>query len=381
MILLSYGFRTFFTLAGPWAALALGAWLARLHGWAWPGAPADALGWHVHEMLYGFVGAAMAGFLLTAIPNFTGREPVRGAPLAALALAWLVGRVAMASAGVLPAELVALLELTFPVGLALVVARELGAARNRRNYPLAVIVALFALADLGFHAAALGWAPGHLLYGLALHLVLLLVVVLGGRITPAFTRNWLAARGETRLPVSRAWLDRAALALTAAVGLAAVLAPGSPLLAVLAAATALAHAVRLAGWRGLATVREPLLLVLHAGLAWLVVGYALLALAAAGLLPLGAALHALSAGGIGTMVLGVSSRVALGHTGRALHASPAVTLAYLLLGLGAALRVASAFAGGAYLQMVTAGGLLWVAAWALFCVVYLPILAGPRVGG
>ena len=381
MTLFACGFRPFFALAGGWAVAAVGLWVLRLHGLAWPGAPADALGWHVHEMVFGFAGAAVAGFLLTAMANFTGRDAVRGTRLALLVVAWYLGRLAVGFSGMLPDPMVAVADLLFPAGFAFTVAYELVAARNWRNLPLAVVVALFALTDVGYHLA--GATPigsvARALYGLAPHLLLVLIVVLGGRITPAFSRNWLLARGETALPVSRGWVERCVVPASVAVGLAAVLAPAW--LAVACAVAVPVHALRLAGWRGWAVRGEPLLLVLHAGFAWMVVGYAFMGFAAVGWIPSGAAFHALTAGAIGTMIVGVSSRVVLGHTGRPLAIGRITVATYLLVGMATVLRIASAWAGDAWLDWIGLSAVTWMLAWLLYLVVYLPMMLSPRIDG
>jgi len=293
--------------------------------------------------------AAVAGFLLTAIPNWTGRLPVRGAPLAVLALLWLAGRVAM----LIPE--VALLDLAFPAALIVVVARELIAGRNWRNLPMLIALALLFAGNLLFH---LGLYAG-LRLGIAT--LCMLIALVGGRIVPSFTRNWLAKQGPgTRLPAPEGWLDRAAL-------LIALAALGSWVVADLTWPLALAGAglgMRLSRWRGLATVREPLLFVLHVGYAWLALGMILLGLEAP------AALHALTVGAVGTMTLAVMTRATLGHTGRALVADRATVAIYALVTLAVLLRLASPFAGARAVLVVSLSGVAWSAAFATFALHY-----------
>jgi len=332
-------------------------------------------------MLVGFVGAAMAGFVLTAVSAWTGRPPVAGPMLGALVACWLAGRGAMLRVGVWPPPLVAGLDLLFPTLLFALVAREVLAAANRRNFSIAAITGLFAVFDLAHHLAAAGRLGGGVrtVDSLGVHLVLVLITIVAGRIVPAFTRNWLRARGEQRLPRSLAWLERAIVPATALAGMAASLHPVGRATAAVALVCALAHGLRLGLWRGWRTGSEPLVLVLHGAYLWLPIGYGLTALAALGVgLPPVAAQHALTVGGIGGMVLAVTTRVALGHTGRPLHAAQPTVLAYLALALAALLRVLAPVAdrAGTTLLHVSAGA--WILAFTLFVAVHGPILTRPR---
>jgi uncharacterized protein involved in response to NO len=346
----SRGFRPLFLLGAAWAAIALPVWLtAYVHGYSLPGGM-PAMLWHAHEMVYGFGMAAVAGFLLTAIPNWTGRLPVQGWPLAGLVALWLAGRVAMLVPGA------AWLDLAFPAVLVAVVARELLAGRNWRNLPmLAALVLLFA-GSLLFH---LGFYAG-LRLGIAT--LAMLIALVGGRIVPSFTRNWLAKhRRGALLPAPEGALDRAALVLTV-LALGAWVFSVSPSILILAG---LALALRLSRWRGLATLREPLLFILHAGYGWLALGLVLLGLEAP------AALHALTVGAIGTMTLAVMTRATLGHTGRSLTADRVTCAIYVLVTLAAVLRVAGTFTGT---LAVSAAGIAWSAAFALFALHYGSLL-------
>ena len=373
--LLSYGFRPFFALAAVAALLLPAGWLAMLAGHAWPGAPPDALGWHVHEMLYGFVSAAVGGFLLTAVPGFTGRPPLTGLPLAALALLWLAARGLAAFGGAVPHGLVIAADVGFLLLVGGVAARDIVRAGNRRNLVLVALVGLLALAALASH---LGWQAAGTQPGL--YVVALLITVLGGRIIPAFTSSWLRARGEDEgLPVRHGGLEVAVLVATAGAGLAHVLVAPPSLTAAAAVAAALLHALRLGGWRGWRVRREPLLLVLHAGYAWLVAGFALLALAALGVVAGAAVAHAFGMGAIGTMILAVMTRAALGHTGRPLQAPRAAVIAYLLGTTAALLRVTAALWPASWGVLVPAAGLAWMGAFAAFLAGYLPMLLRPRV--
>lgn len=383
-IFFSYAFRPFFLLNGIFAAVVVAVWMFALHGAGPAVLPVNIVYWHGHEMLVGFAMASIAGFVLTAVATWTDRPPVQGARLALLALTWLLGRVVMFFSGTLPAGLVAAIDMSFPVLLVIYVAREVFGAANQRNYPIVAITGFLALFNLMFHLSALGFihlsidADRIALY-LLIHLVLLLVTVIGGRILPNFSANWLRAHGDSRLPVVEGWVDRLTIMLTVATGLFAAFLPMSRVTAGLALAAAAVHGYRLVRWRGIGTRSEPLLFVLHAAYAWLPVGYALLGCAILGwLVPATVALHALTMGGIAFMVLAVTTRVALAHTGRKLHATRLTVVAYWLLLVAIILRVLSPF-GGDYLTVVNASAIAWVAAFTLFVWVYWPILTGPPV--
>ena len=355
--LLTAGFRPFFLAAGGWAVLAMAAWLPLLFGEIELPSRFDPLTWHIHEMLFGFVMAAVGGFLLTAIPNWTGRPPVSGTPLMVLVGLWLLGRIVCVFSAAIPLPLVIVTDLAFAVALETVAAGELMAAGNRRNYPLLAPVVVLAVANLLMHLQfTLGWR-------LAISVVIVLISVIGGRIIPAFTRNWLAARGITPLPPAAGMLDRIAL-FTLHAGMIGwtFLPEWSPLGALLLLAAVL-NLVRLVRWRGIATIEEPLLLVLHVGYLWLVAGIALLGLSLiSDAIPMQAAIHALTAGAMGTMTLAVMTRATLGHTGRVLRADKVTLVIYGLVSASALVRVAAA----------------WVGGFALFVAEYSPMLVAPR---
>jgi uncharacterized protein involved in response to NO len=217
---------------------------------------------------------------------------------------------------------------------------------------------------------------------LSAHAILLLITLIGGRIIPSFTANWLRMQGRSDQPQVRAWIENAILPVMAATGVADCLSAPPLAVAALALAAALLHGLRLALWRGPATRAEPLLAVLHVAYAWLPIGYGLLGLTALGLpLPRTAALHALTMGGIGGMVLAVTTRVALGHSGRLLHAAPLTVAAYVILNAAVLVRVLSPLSSGAYLGLLDLAATGWVAAFGLFLWVYWPILAQPRIDG
>lgn len=379
--LLSYAFRPFFLLNGVFAILVMVVWVLALHG-----APivADPTWWHAHEMLVGFAGVAIAGFVLTAVATWTGRPPVRGMLLSWLVIAWLAGRLAMGLSGTLPAVMVAVVDMCFPVLLCVLVTREVIAAGNRRNYPIAGVTALLAGLNLLYHLGSTGAWPDaeRTAVYLLIHLVLLLITVIAGRIVPSFTANWLRIQGREQRPESFRSVEGAIIPLTALAGLADTFYPARPVTASLALAAAAIHGLRLSRWCGMRTVSEPLLFILHVAYAWLPAGYALLFLASLGwTIPPTAALHALTMGGVGTMVLAVTTRVALGHTGRPLRAARLTVLAYAIMGVAVVLRVLSPMMPRGYQTLIDLGAAGWIASFALFLWVYWPVLTKPRVDG
>jgi len=371
--LLTFGFRPFFLLAGVFAFVAMALWAAALGGHG----PALGPLWHGHELLFGYGGAVVAGFILTAASRWTGRTTLTGAPLAALVLLWAAGRLVAALPGV-PGGLAAAVTAGFFVVLGIGVARPIVAARSRRNYGILAVLAAFAGLEL------LYWlVPGERSRTLlsALLFMLVLVAVIGGRILPLFTRN--ATPGLVVRPGRQV---RDVVALAALAGLAVmVLCPDDPrwLAGTLACAGALAHAARLKGWGGSTTFGRPLLAVLHAAYACIPAGLALFAARAFGAaLPPWVALHVLALGGFGLMTLGMMTRVTLGHTGRPLRADPGTTVAYVLLVVALIVRAVSPFLGAvpAYHALLASAG-LWSAAFLLFVLVYAPRLVRPRVDG
>lgn len=380
--LFSLGFRPFFLLGAIWAALAVPLWIVTYS--LGPGAsPIETgLNFHAHEMLFGYGSAIVAGFLLTAIPNWTGRLPVCGAPLALLVSVWALGRVAMVfQPG--PALLPAVIDSAFLVLFGGVVWREVIAGRNTRNLKVAAAVSALAAANLAYHWQVLasgGLSQMAIRTGLAALIFLILVV--GGRITPSFTRNWLVKQGGS-LPVSFGLYD----GITLVVSLVAL--AGWALLngeSIVSAALLLAGAmniVRLGRWRGERTLAEPLVTILHVGYGW--AALALLLIGLSGLFPTVvprvAGLHAAGAGAVGVMTLAVMTRASLGHTGRELKAGAGTFLIYVLVNLGALIRVAAAFLEStlqAHANQVAAA--LWSGAFLTFAFVYGPRLLAPRPG-
>lgn len=378
------GFRPFFLFAAVQAVVMLPLWLLVFTGILPVGDNWNPVVWHAHSMVFGFAGAAIGGFLLTAVPNWTNSHHVSGKPLAALFGLWLAGRLACGLAGVLPPMLVAVADLGYLPLLAILLAKPLIAAQKWRNIAFLPILAVLWLADLCVHVEALTGRPTGLkgVY-LGIFVVLLMIVIVGGRIVPSFTQNWLRMQGRPVELNPVAWIERGGAAVSlAAAALVQLTLPGSALAGALALVAAAIHAYRLSGWHGLKTLSNPILAVLHLGYGWMVLGFALLGLSAfTDILPASAAVHALTAGAIGTMVIGVMSRAALGHSGRPLELAPATVVAYGLLSLGAVLRVGAPIFSGAMMGLTTAGGLAWTAGWLVYVWVYFPVCTQARADG
>ncbi len=382
--LFDYGFRPFFLLCGCFAIAVIPIWLYRFAHAATPFGSLPAMYWHSHEMLYGFVLAAVAGFLLTAVPSWTGSRGFAGRPLMIVVGLWVLGRVAMSTVGAVPFWLSAVAELALIPALLALLAPPIFRHANR-NVPLLGVITVLWLID-GAFMVALDRGDAALAGGamrLAIDFVLILVTVIAGRIVPAFTANALRKRGETASTVTRRPVEIAVIGVMVAIAIVDAFAPDSMWSGALAALAALAHIIRLSGWRSFRTGGEPILWVMHVAYAWLPVGLALKACAL-----LASAQwamkwqHALTSGVLSTMILAVMTRVALGHTGRPLAVSRAIAVAYVLLTVSTVLRVfgISLFPGH-YLLTVSVSGLAWMLCFAIFVVVYAPILWNPRADG
>lgn len=377
------GFRPFFFGGALWAILALVLWLLVLAGAAQLPSTFDALAWHRHEMLFGFVGAVIAGFLLTAVPNWTGRLPIAGSPLAALFGLWMVARLAVLFSAVVGSLTAAVLDAGFYFVLAALAAREVLEANNR-NLPVVGMIFLFGIVNGLDHAGAAGILPDpDLAWKCGVALVVILISLIGGRIVPSFTRNWLSKRGiRTGLPTQPGRFDIAVIGVTAIAFVAWITAPQGWLTGALFGTAAAGQALRLARWKGWRTYPDPLVLILHVGYLWVPIGLALLAAVDFGAnLPRSAAVHALTAGAMATMILAVMSRATLGHTGRELRAGPVTQAAYVLVTIGALLRVAAPLGLLEYRMGMEVAGGAWIAAFILFLVAYGPILWSRRIDG
>jgi uncharacterized protein involved in response to NO len=384
--LLGRGFRPFFGLAGCAAVALVVLWLGVLRGagpvpgWYTP------VQWHAHEMLFGFAGAAIAGFLLTSVPAWTGRAPLVGPPLGALALLWTLARVAIFYSSSLPSPwIAAVLDVAFFGVLAIWVGIAIYGSGSRRNYAFPVLLLGLAAATGAAHLGAMGLAPrlGPAGSRLGVGIVVVLISILGGRLVPLFTRAALKRQGHS-VEIERVdWADRASGPVIAAFFVAYAIWPAATATAVLAAIGAVTTGVRSSGWQLRASFRDPLLWSMHIAYLWIPIGLAAFALAPfVGAITPTIATHAFTTGAIGGMVLSIMSRVALGHTGRSLEAPPAVVLAYGFVASAALLRtIGLALLPDFSAALLMATGVLWVLAFGMFLVVYAPVLLRPRVDG
>ena len=380
--ILALGFRPFFLLAALFAAAAVPLWLLIYQGPLEPASHLPPTIWHGHEMVFGFAIAVVAGFLLTAASNWTGRRTATGLGLGALVALWLAGRLAVFIGNAVPAWLAIALDVSFLPALAIVLAVPILAAGNRRNVIFPGLLLVLAGINLSIHLGAVGaldWDPSRGLR-VAIDLVLVMIGVLGGRVIPSFTKNALPHARVNPCPKGSvlALLSLAALAI-------ADLATGNPLVTGgVALAAGVINILRMRGWGTFSTAQHPILWILHVGYAWLAVGLILRGVAElTDVIPIDAGIHALTLGAAGSMILGMMSRVSLGHTGRSIVPAPLTITSYWLVNGAALLRVLFALTWDDTLRMASLGGsgLLWSLAFLCFVVVYLPILCRPRADG
>jgi uncharacterized protein involved in response to NO len=378
--LLRLGFRPFYLLGGLFAAVGLPVWMAVYFGLLSSPASMPAVFWHAHEMLFGFVGAVITGFLFTAVGNWTGRQTPTGLPLALLALLWLAGRIVF-WIDAIPIAVSIIIDTAFLFLVTLAILRPVLATGNYRNLGVVAVVGLFAAANLLFHLANTGVVHYSLITALhnGLNAVILIIAVIGGRVIPFFTANAVPDSGARRDPAA----DMVAIGAIIVLLVVGALPEGRLVEPPVAIAAALANAWRMLSWGSMATLRRPILWVLHLGYAWIVAGLALQGLAGLGVtVPPQAAVHAITVGAIGSLTLGMMSRTALGHTGRPLTPSRPVVWAYVLVNLAALIRVAGAFVPyGGYSASLILAAAAWSAAWLVFFVIFWPILTRPRPDG
>ncbi len=373
--LFSFGFRPFFLFAAAWAALAVPIWVTSMTLGDGTIGGMDGRLWHIHEMLFGYLAGVIAGFLLTAVPNWTGRLPVTGGWLAGLFFLWLAGR----AAGFLPASMAApagVVDSAFLVVFAGLIWREVLAAKNRRNLPVCLLVTLLAAANIAFHLRGVWPVFGPGAERGAVAVITALIALIGGRVTPSFTQNWTRARGLAQGPTAFNRFDAAVLVLTALALAFWVAAPYAAVSGGLMVAAGLANLVRLARWRGWLVRSEPLLWVLHLGYAWIGIGLLLLGLAALvpAAVPFTAGIHALTAGAMGVETLAMMTRATRGHTGRARVADRSTTAIYVLILAAAVVRVCAPFHAEWTIVLLAASATLWALAFAGFVAVYGPML-------
>ena len=377
-VLLSYGFRPFFLLGAIYAGLSVLIWLPMFYGELALTTAFSPRDWHVHEMLYGYLPAIMTGFLLTAIPNWTGRLPIQGTSLLMLLAMWLAGRVAVtisAKIGWLPAAIIDVGFLALVVAMA---AREIAAGKNWRNLKVVGIITFLFASNVAFHLEA--HFDGSAEYGIraGIATLVLLIMVIGGRIIPSFTHNWITRENPGRLPAPFGRFDVVVIALSAAALALWIAQPfGRPTATALALAGAL-NLVRLARWAGDRTWRERLVIILHVGYAFVPFGFLLASAAALETVLPSAGIHAWTAGAAGTMTLAVMTRASLGHTGNALTASAMTQVIYLAIVVAALARIWAALEPGWSGPLLHLTVLAWCAAFFGFAGSFGPLLTGAK---
>jgi uncharacterized protein involved in response to NO len=377
-----HAFRICFLLAAIWAAIAVPIWLLAYSGFfSFPDAY-GGLNWHAHELIFGYAAMVVCGFLFTAIPNWTGRLPVNGWPLVGLVLLWVAGRIAMLTADTLGQSVAAIIDVLFLVMVLAAAAREIIAGKNWRNLRVLVLVLWLLLANVLFHASVLADHATDLSLRASVAALIALITLVGGRLAPSFTRNWLVKHNASRLPAPFSRLDAIAIAAAVVALFAWTAAPIGIPTAILAAAAALFLVWRLSRWQGWKTWPEPLLVILHIGYAFVPIGFAFMAAHAArpDLVPESAVIHAWTAGAIGTMTLAVMTRASLGHTGHALTATRGTILIYGAIVAAATLRIIAAFAKDWYVLLLNMSGLAWMTAFLAFALIYGPMLISERRG-
>ena len=380
LVLFALGFRPFFLLAGIFAVILMAIWAGAFVTSRAVTTYYGMVGWHSHEMIFGYASAVIAGFLLTAVRNWTGLQTPAGAPLAALSALWVAGRIMPFFPEALPYWLTALVDLLFLPALALSLAIPLVRSGQKRNLFFIPLLGAFALADLLVHLEVMGFAYGFARAGvfLGLDLIMLLIVIMGGRVIPFFTERALSGVSPRRWQRIE-WLS---VGSVIAFMLAELFFPGSILVGVVAGLAAGSNGLRLVGWYTEKFWPVPLLWVLHSGYAWVVVGFCLKTLAAFDLVSPQLTIHAFTVGGIGVLTVGMMARVSLGHTGRPLRAAKPMAIAFALINLAAAVRGILPVIFPYWLaQLVALSGGLWILSFLIFLVIYTPILTKPRVDG
>jgi len=370
----SHGFRPFFFSAALFAGLVIPVWMAAFsHGYSIE-PEGNALGWHGHEMVFGYVTAVIAGFVMTAIPNWTGRLPVMGMPLILLYLLWLAGRAAMFVGG--NSLLVGIIDCLFLIVVAGLAWREVMAGKNWRNIPVCLLVGLLAVSNILDHAGDVLDLPYQFGLRMALAAITLLMMLIGGRVIPSFTTNWMKKQRMEAMPVPFGPYDKIALLVAVISLLGWVIDPEARAVGVGFLIAAMLHVIRLARWRGWYCIKDPLVLILHIAYLWIPVAFAIMGLAILrpDLLTSTHALHALTTGAIGQLTIAIMTRASLGHCGRELQASTGTVLIYLMVFVGAFLRVALPFTEINYALGMSIAGVIWAAGFLMFAVLYGPML-------
>lgn len=375
----SYGFRPLFLGAALFAGVAIPAWILLLIGIGDSEFFSAARQWHVHEMVFGFLPAVITGFLLTAIPNWTDRTPIRGRELMLLFSLWLAGRLVMAIPFLTPL-LSACVDAAFLVTVAGLVWREIAAAKSWSHAPIGGLISLLAGANIFFHVLVLSSAAMDLPARMALGLVMVLLALIGGRVTPNFTRAFLAEQGMTEQPAPFSSFDGLSVVLVGIAAVAWIVQPQVMVTGWMLLGAGLVNLGRLLRWYGWVTWREPLVLTLHLGYGWLALSLLILGSAILGWgLVTADAVHAFTTGAVGVMTLAVMTRASLGHTGRPKHAGPLTVCIYILVNVGALLRVFGPSFDLSTNLVLGLAAASWSGAYLLFALVYGPFLLRPSL--
>jgi uncharacterized protein involved in response to NO len=376
--LLSYGFRPFFLFGAIYAGLGVLAWLPMFNGELELWTDFSPIDWHVHEMLYGYLPAVVTGFLLTAIPNWTGRLPIQGIPLLMLVSVWLAGRVAVTFSAETGWLLAAIVDASFLALVVAATAREIVVGKNWRNLRVVGLVTFLLVGNVAFHVEA--HVKGTAEYGarIGIAAIVLLIVVIGGRIVPSFTRNWLARENPGRLPAPFARFDVVAIGVTAVALVLWTVRPTGKLTAAALAIAGVINIVRLARWAGDRTCRDRLVLILHVGYAFVPFGFLLASAAALDVVVTSAGIHAWTVGAAGTMTLAVMTRASLGHTGNALIASPMTQTIYTAVVVAGLARICASLEPGWSDALLHVTAFAWCVAFFGFAFSFGPVLAGGR---
>ena len=379
-IIFQNSFRPFFIAAGIWATLAVPFWLLNYFGIMIVIDNFNILLWHQHEILYGFVAAAIAGFILTAIPNWTGRLPIKNKPLAILVFLWILGRVGFLTTAIFGTITTSLMDLPFLIVLVLVIMREIVSGKNWRNLPVIILISFFTLGNILVHlqiheiidSAELG-------IRLSTFVLSILLALIGGRIVPSFTRNWLAQNKANKFPRPFGNFDKISLISLVVFVFAQVIIPHHQATSLLALLAGLLHGIRFIRWKVWMTLTEPLIWILHVGYMWLCVALVLIGFSGlTDFVPYTSSYHALTVGAFSTMILAVMTRASLGHTGRTIKATLGTTTIFIFITIAAILRVCEPFINESGTLILSLSGIFWTLSFALFIFIYFPILTQPR---
>jgi uncharacterized protein involved in response to NO len=376
------GFRPFFLLAGIFGALAIFVWMG-IYAFSWPITPSliPITTWHAHEMIYGYAMAVIAGFLLTAVRNWTKIDTLNGWPLALLASSWLTTRI-LAFTNFFPLWVTALFNITFLIGLGIAIGIPIHKSKNWKNLAILVKIIIFIALNLSFYLGALGILPGGTRIGLygGLYLIIALIVMIGRRVIPFFTGKGIEAPLTLR---NRKWLDISSLILFVLFYILVLISPQSQIVGMISIALAILYTIRLYDWYTPYIWEKPLIWILHLAYFTIVLGFILTACSIFLGISSFLAIHAFSYGSIGLSTIGMMSRVSLGHTGRSIHDPPKlIKVSFILLAIGTIVRcLLPIIFPGYYTLLIISSQVLWISAFIIFIIVYLPIWISPRVDG